>query len=821
MDTLLQDIRFSLRTLRKSPVFTIVAAATLALGIGANTAVFSVVNGVLLRDLPYEEPDRLTLIWTNFGPDLPQNWVSGPEFVEMREFQTQFEDIGVVVPTTVSFTGQGEPEQIGAAGASGGFFQVLRVSAAHGRLFGPEDDTPASAPVAVLDHGFWQRRFGGEESVVGRTLTADGVTYTVIGVLPPDFRVRHPDAQFPDRIDMWAPMIPILGAEYEQLGRGGHFLRAFGRMRPGVSLAQAEADMHSTAVQMQERTPQYYDGVEGWDITVLSLHQDLVEDVKPALIILLVAVLFVLLIACVNVANLQLTRAAGREREIALRSALGAGRGRLFRQLLTESLVLGLVGSALGLVVAFGLVRVLIAVAPDALPLRDVIGIDGTVLLFTFALAVATALLFGLAPGLVSLKRSLFGSLKEGGRGSTAGIGGARLRTALVVSEIALAIVLLVGAGLMMHSLNRLLSADPGYSTEQLITLQISLPNSRYDAEATRSFWDRLVERAEALPGVDQVGLVSHLPLSGAYASGTTRVERSEAMQPDPGDNFASIEAERRWVSPEYFQTMGIQLIAGRMFTIADNIDAPLVAIVDEEFARRFWPGENPIGQRISINQNADGRVWREVVGLVRHSRHYDPGTIGREAAYYPYAQAGVNTMFLAARTSTDPASVTSAVREAVWALDPDQPVSDIRTMEDRVGGAVAQPQFNLWLLAAFALIALLLAGIGIYGVIAYSVGQRRHEVGVRMALGADRADVRSLFLRQGMVLVAVGVALGVVAALGLSRLLTSLLYEVSPADPVTYIAVALVLSTVAVGACLIPAMVATRVEPVSVLREE
>jgi putative ABC transport system permease protein len=821
MDTLLQDFRFSIRTLRKSPVFTIIAAATLALGIGANTAVFSVVNGVLLRELPYEEPDRLALIWTNFGPDLPQNWVSGPEFVEMREFQTQFEDIGVVVPTTVSFTGQGEPEQIGAAGASGEFFRVLRVPPALGRLFGPDDDTPASDPVAVLDYGFWQRRFGGEQDVLGRTLTADGVTYTVIGVLPPDFRIHHPDAQFPDRIDMWAPLVPILGANYDQLGRGGHFLRAFGRMKPGVSLAQAEADMHAVAVQMHERTPQYYDRVEGWNISVLSFHDDLVEDVKPALIILLGAVLFVLLIACVNVANLQLTRAAAREREIALRAALGAGRGRLVRQLLTESLVLGLVGSILGLVVAFGLVRVLVAVAPEALPLRDAIGMDGTVLLFTFALAVATALLFGLAPGLVSLKQSLFGSLKKGGRGSTTGVGGVRLRTSLVVSEVALAIVLLVGAGLMMHSLNRLLSADPGYSTEQLLTMQISLPNSRYDAEATRAFWDRLLERTEALPGVSQAGLVSHLPLSGAYASGTTRVERSEAMQPDPGDNFASIEAERRWVSPGYFQSVGVQLLAGRMFTTADNIDAPLVAIVDEEFARRFWPNEDPIGQRVSIDQNADGRIWREVVGLVRHSRHYDLSTIGREAAYYPYAQFGVNTMFLAARTSTDPASVTNAVRETVWALDPDQPVSDIQTMEDRVGGAVAQPQFNLWLLAGFACIALVLAGIGIYGVIAYSVGQRRHEVGVRMALGADRSAVRSLFLRQGMALVAVGVALGILAALGLSRLLTSLLYEVSPADPVTYMAVALLLSAVAVGACLIPATVATRVEPVAVLREE
>jgi len=820
MHTFLQDLRFSLRTLRTNPIFAIVAALTLALGIGANTAVFSVVNGVLLRDLPYEDPEQLTLLWTNFGSDLPQNWVSGPEFVEMRELQTQFEDIAVVVPTTVSFTGAGEPEQIGAAGASGGFFELLRQTPEIGRLFGPEDDRPSASPVVVLDYGFWQRRFGGRADVLDQTLTADGVTYDIVGVLPPDFRIRHPDAQFPDRIDMWAPMGPILGADYAHIGRGSHFLRAFARMKDGVTLAQAQSDMHGVALQMAERTPEYYGRIDGWDITVLSLHEDLVEAVRPALIILLGAVLFVLLIACVNVANLQLTRAAAREREMALRASLGAGRGRLVRQLLTESLVLALIGSALGLVVAVGLIRLLVAVAPEGLPMRDAIGIDGTVLLFTFALGVATALLFGLAPGFMSIRASLFGSLKEGGRG-TAGRSGGRMRGGLVVSEVALAIVLLVGAGLMMHSFKRILSTDPGYSTEHLLTMRIGLPAGAYDQAGTRTFWDRLLSEGAAVPGVSEVGLVSHLPLSGSYASGTTYVERSSVVDPAPGQNHPYIEAERRWVSPDYFPTMEIELLSGRLFTAADGPDAAPVAIVDEEFARRFWPNENPVGQRVSIGQDANGQVWREVVGVVRHSRHYDLTSVGREAAYYPYAQSQVNTMYLAARTSSDPATLANALRSVVWQIDANQPVSDVQTMEARVGEAVAQPEFNLWLLAGFAIIALSLAAMGIYGVIAYSVGQRRQEIGVRMALGADGGSVRSLFLRQGMRLVLVGVALGLVAALALTRLLTSMLYGVSATDPLTYVGVAGILTLVAAAACFIPAMSATRVEPVSVLREE
>lgn len=821
MEALLQDLRYTFRSFKHNPVFVSVAALTLALGIGANTAVFSVVNGVLLRPLPYEDPDRLALIWTNFGADLPQNWVSGPEYAEMQEFATLFDAIAVVAPTTVSFTGLGEPEQIDAAAASGTFFRVMRVRPLYGRLIGPDDDTPASNPVAVLGHGFWRRRFGADPAMVGQTITANGTTYTVIGVLPPGFAVRHPDAQFPDAIDVWVPMVPVFGTTYPELNRGSHFLRAFGRLADDVSLEQAQTDMDRVALQIQEQSPDYYD-FPGWGVTVLSLHADLVEDVRPALLILLGAVGFVLLIACVNVANLQLTRAAGREREIAVRTAIGADRTRLVRQLLTESVVLALVGGLLGLVLAFGLIRVVMAVAPSDLPLRDVVGVDGSVLWYTLAIALVTGVLFGLAPVVYGMRQSIVGSLKEGGRGATSGVGGRRVRTALVVAEVALALVLLVGAGLMIRSLDNLLRANPGYRTDNLLTMRIALPSSRYDGPAQQAFYSQLLERVRALPGVSQAGAISHLPLSGSYTSGTTRVNESRTVTPVHGAQHPFIEADRRWVTPEYFETMGVQLLQGRTFNAFDGSAAPLVAMVDEEFVRRFWPTEEPIGKRVAINRNDEGElIWREVIGVVRHSKHYDLSTVGREQVYFPHPQFPVGTMYLAVRTASDPVALTSSIRGEVWALDSDQPVSDVQTMRDRVGSAVAQPRFNLLLLVTFAGIALLLATVGIYGVISYSVGQRTHEIGVRMALGASRQNVRFLVFRQGMLLTLIGVGVGLLAAFGLSRLLTALLYGVSPADPVTYGGVAVLLSAVAAAACLLPAGRATRVEPLAVLRDE
>ncbi len=818
MDDLVQDLRYTLRTLLKSPAFTAVAVLTLALGIGANTAVFSVINTVLLRPLPYEDPDRLALIWTNFGPDLPQNWVSGPELVEMRELNTTFEDIGVVVPTTVSVTEDGEPEQVGAAGVSGNFFSVLKVGAAVGRSFVPDDDMSGAAPVVMLSDGFWRRRFGADPGVLGRTIFADGRSYTVVGVLPPGFRLFHPDLQFPTNVDLWVPIVPVFGADYTQWSRGSHGLRAFGRLMPGVSLERAQGDMNSVAAQMQELSPDYYD-FEGWGITTISLHADLVEDVKPALLVLLGAVAFVLLIACANVANLQLTRAAAREREIAVRTAVGASRVRLIRQFITESVVLSVIGGAVGLLGAFGLVRSLVVLAPETLPRRADIGIDGGVLAFTLAIAVLTGVLFGLAPVFHSLKESLVEALKEGGKGAGSGLRTGRVRSGLVVTEVALALVLLIGAGLMIRSFRLLQASDPGFDAENVITLRVSLPQSKYSQPAeVAQFFDELIARTEALPGVTSAGTISHLPLSGAYASGTTVVNQSEAQ---PEDEWA-FEAERRWVSPDYFRTMGVEFVSGRPFTELDNADSRLVAIVDEEFVKRFWPNENPIGKMVAINRDADGEpIWRDVVGVVRHSKHYNLQTVGREQAYYPYKQIPVNTMFLAARTLADPAASAAAIRNEVWTIDPDQPVSQVRTMRELVNSSVSQPRFNLLLFGAFGAIAMLLAAVGIYGVIAYSVSQRSHEIGVRMALGAAAGSVLSLVLRQGLTVAGIGLGIGLLAATGLSRLLSGMLYAVSPVDPITYVAVAIALAAVAAAACSIPALRASRLDPVEVLRRE
>jgi len=823
MDTLLQDLRFGLRTLRRSPGFAAVAILTLGLGIGANTAVFSVVNAVLVRPLPYQDPERLALVWTRFGPDLPQNWLSGPEYVEMQEFASAFERIGIVAPGTRSLTGSGDPEQITSAAASGNFFDVLEVEPALGRLFRPDEDVVGGEPVVVLSDGFWRRRFGGDTGILGQTIRLDDNPYTVIGVLPPGFGILHPEAGFPRDIDVWSPLAPAGSAffggagSYAEFPRGSHFIRAFARLRPGVSLDQAQADMDGVARRIQEKSPNDY-SFDGWGIRVVGLHEDLVADVRPALLVLLGAVAFVLLIACVNVANLMLTRASGREREIALRAALGAGRGRVIRQLLTESVVLAGAGGLLGLALAFAMVRLLGVLAPATLPRGDEIAIDGGVLLFTLAVSILTALLFGLAPAVHGARQGLVESLKEGGRGATTGLRGRKVQTALVVAEVALALVLLVGAGLMIQSFSALMRSNPGYRPEGVLTMRISLPAARYDGAAQSAFFDRLLERLAALPGVIGAGAISHLPLSGTGTSGTTVVDRSATVT---DENQLAFEADRRWVSPAYFRTMGVQLIAGRVFEDRDGPEAPLVAIVDEEFVRRFWPSENPIGRRISIGMNDGERVWREVVGVVAHSRHTDVDTVGREQAYYPYRQMPQASMFIAVRTERDPAALAPAVRAQVWAVDADQPVADLQTMAARVDRSLSQPRFNLLLLTGFAFIALVLAAVGIYGVLSYAVSQRSHEIGVRMALGAGAGHVRGLVMRQGMALVGIGLTIGAVIALWLTRSLGTLLYDVRPSDPATYFVVAATLAVVGVAACLVPALRATRVEPITALTRE
>ncbi len=820
MTQLRQDIRYAIRTLLANPLLSGVALLTLALGIGASTAVFSVVNAVLLEPLPYQNPERLALIWTEFGSDLPQNWISGPEFVEMREFQSAFEDIAVVVPFTATITGLGEPEEVGAAGVSVAFFDVLGVKAAAGRLMEAADEDPASDAV-FLRHGYWQSSFGGDPRAVGRTFNLSGFPVTVAGVLPADFEILHPDAQFPRDVDVWVPLPGVLQAvfgagRYQELPRGSHFMRGFARMKPGVTPAQAQADMTAVAARIQEKTPDYYD-FEGWGIKVISLHDDLVEEVRPALLVLMGAVLFVLLIACVNVANLLLTRAVGREREIALRTTLGATRWRLTRQLLTESLVLALAGGAAAVTLAYGLIRALAWVAPADLPRAAEVSLDWSVLSFALLLCLSAGLLFGLFPAVHAWKEDLVESLKEGGRGSSGGRRGRRFRTALVVAETALALILLAGAGLMIKSFSQLTEADPGYRSQGVLTFLVNLPQVRYSQpEQVRSFYDRLRERLESVPGVISAGAISHLPLSGSASSGTTRVRRSETV---PEDRRAG-EIDRRVVTPGYFETMGTRLRQGRYFLESDHAEAPLVAIVDQEFVNRFWPDEDPLGQHVSINFGGDP-MWREVVGVIDHQRHQSLDRVGRGQVYFPLEQQPNNRMYLSVRTSLDPSELAPVVRGTVLEIDPDQPISDVQAMSSRTAASLSGPRFTLLLLGAFAVLALVLAAVGIYGVLSYSTQSRRGEIGVRMALGADSRAVRGLVLRQGLLLVGLGLLLGLPAALGLSRFLESLLYHVEPTDPAIYASVGGVLLLAALLACYLPARRATRVDPVEVLHSE
>jgi len=827
LDSILHDIRFTLRTLRKSPVFTLVAIATLGLGIGANTAVFSIVNSVLLRPLPYDEPENLFVVWTNFGRDLPQNQISGPEFLEIRNLNTTFEDFSVFTTTTWSMTGDGsDPVQVRGGAVSGAFFNVMRAKAARGRLFDSTEDDDNQLVIVISD-AFWQAQLGGRPDVLGSSVNLDGDDFEIIGVLPADFRVHHPSVPNPAGLGLFAPFQPAYQTRYDEMSRGSHFLLGFGRGRDGVTVAQAQADMDSVAVRMNELTGNGYD-FEGWGLPVYSLHEDLIEDVEGALLILLGAVAFVLLIACLNVASLQLSRAAQRGREIALRTALGAGRSRLIRQLLTEAVVLASAGAVAGLGLAYILVEALQAVVPTSLPRAGEISLDVTVLVFAAAATLLTVVLFGILPGVVATQTNLAEALKDSGRTASTGVAGTRLRTTLVMAEVAMALVLLVGAGLLIRSFNSLLNTDPGYRTESVLTMRVGLPQPKYDANTASIFHQQLLERVRELPGVLDAGGISALPLSGYGGSGTTIAEHSDAQDVDEWWNYKYIEADRRYVTDGYFDAMGVELVSGRFFNEADNSDALGVAIVDESFARRFWGDADPLGQRVSANWTADREnerfeesSWRQVVGVIRHARVRDLSADGREQFYAPVAQRPVFGMHLVVRTDGEPTALAAAVRSTVWDIDPDQPVNDVATMGDRVSSAVATPRFNSLLLGSFAAVAVLLASLGIYGVISFSVGQRTGEIGVRMALGASQRRVRAMVLREGMLVVAVGLAIGITAALGLTRLITTMLYNVAPTDPVTYVTVAGLLAAVAAAACLIPAARATRIEPVSALREK
>jgi putative ABC transport system permease protein len=825
MNALWQDLRYGARMLVKNPGFTLIAVITLGLGIGANTAIFSVVNGVLLKPLPYEEPDRLVLLneqVEKFGPMT----LSYPNFTDWRAQNHAFEKMGVYNIQSYNLTGSGEAERLRTAQMSADLFDALRVKAALGRVYNNDEDKPGANPVAVLSHGLWQRRFGGDPAVIGRTLMLNDRAYTVIGVMPPQFR-------FPNRVDIWVPVGPV-SAEEDWRSRGRHpGLFAVARLKAGVTLEQAREDMKLVTAALEK---QYPNSNEGHSAMMIPLLENYVRDVRRALYVLLGAVAFVLLIACANVASLTLARAGTRQREMAVRTALGASRPRIVRQMLTESVLMAVVGGGLGLLVAQWGVAAILAISPaGAIPRAAEVRLDTRVLLFTAAVSILTGIVFGLAPALQASRPDVQETLKETARAVT----GRRhwLRNGMVITEIALTLVLLVGAGLLVRSFFRLQHVSPGFNTESTLSFAMSLPEKNYpEAEPDKriNFFNQVKEKIQSLPGVMSVGLSSGLPLGNNGAQWSFSIVGQPVPSPQQMPTMEFCVADIG-----YFETMRILLLRGRFFNEQDNRThlkpedlrghAPIeqfVAglhsiIIDEEFARRHFPGEDPIGKQVRMGVRDDdpaltvvGVVGRVKMDGLRNNSDLVQG-------YFPFRQFPMSGMLFTVRTQLPPEQLIASVRRQVQAIDPSQPIYEVRTLEQIRAESVAPERLNLTLLGVFAAVALVLALVGIYGVISWSVTQRTHEIGVRMALGARARDVLRLVVGQGMKLVGAGIGLGLAGAFLLTRLMKALLFEVSATDPFTFASIALLLAGVALAACWIPARRATKVDPMIALRYE
>ena len=817
---MLADIRYALRVLRKSPGFALIVVLALALGIGANTAIFSVVNAVLLRALPFPDAGHIVMVWSPnpqivLGVDeLPP---SAADFADWRRQNQVFERLAAVNSRQFNLTGEGEPEREGGAEITADFFPVLGVKPQRGRWFTAEEDQPGKR-VAVISHALWQRRYGSDTGIIGRQITIDGQGHTVVGVMPPGFQFPRTSEMpnfysFAAHTDIWVPF----GWDASKWNnRGSHDLIAIARLKPGVSLERAQSEMAA----IEKRLSEQYNDSRGWGAKLVPLRDQIVGSTRVALWTLLGAVGFVLLIACANVAKIVLSRATGRQKEMAIRTAVGASRMRVARQLLTESVLLGVAGGILGLVLASVGIDVLLSIAPADIPRMEGVGIDGRVLAFTALISVVTGLLFGVAPALQMSSSKLNETMKESGRGSSAGVVSGRFRGALVVGEVALALMLLVGAGLLLKSFVRLAHVDPGFRAHATVTIDVTLPGFKYPTEQKQaSFFQQVINRVAALPGVQTVGAISRLPLGNSaeeVEAFTIEGKASPSGQP--------LQAEYRVCTADYFRALGVPLVRGRWLTNADAEGRPRVAVVNEELARQYFPGEDPIGKRAKIGFHGSTNPWLTIVGIVHDVKHNSLAAPAPPQIYVSYLQSPDTQMTLVIRTAGDPLQVVAAVRNEVRSVDPDQPVANVRTMDQIVAASVARPRFNMLLLGIFAGVALVLAAVGLYGVISYSVGQRAHEIGIRMALGAKRSDVLGMVLRQGMILVAAGLVIGLGAAMLMSRVLgslSSLLYDVSSTDPMILAGVVLILAATAMAACTMPALKATRVDPVTALRCE
>jgi putative ABC transport system permease protein len=816
MDRLIQDLKFGLRALLKNPGFTLVAVVALALGIGANSAIFSVVNTVLLRPLPFARSDRLMSVWQN---NSVRGWhkdvVTPADYIDWRRDAGSFDSMAAYFGRGFNLRAADEAERVRGADVSVDFFRVLRMAPARGRGFTPQDEGTSPGRVAVVGHGLWQRRFGGDPGLVGRPVVLNSESFTIVGIAPPGF-------QFPEKSEVWTlasrnvPANPFIPASVDITGvRGLHYLYVIARLKDGVTRAQAQSEMDTIAARQEKQYPDLnaHTGVE-----VIPLHESIVGDVRPALLVFLGAVGLVLLIACANVANMSLARAAVRRREIAVRTALGASRLRLVRQCLTESVLLSVAGGGAGLLLAMWGTDLLTALGPEEIPGSSSITLDARVFGFTLILSVLTGILFGLAPALQASSTNPQHVLREGGRTSSAGPRARLLRNALVISEMAVALVLLTGAGLLVKSFIKLERVDPGLSVDSVLTLRLWLPDARYAEDARQvRFYDEVLRRSAALPGVSAAALTSDLPLSGIDSFLGFAIEGRPEPKPYEGP-----ESGFHQVSPDYFRALGIPLLRGRAFDARDVRQAPAVTIVSDTLVKRYWPGEDPIGRRVSFGTDEKGgRSWTTIIGVVADVRQKGLHTDPRSECYVPYSQAPSRYATLVVRSGLDAAGLAASVGREVQAVDPDVPVYEVKTMREVLDGSLASRRFNMALLALFAVMAVLLAAVGLYGVLAYMVTQRTHEIGVRMALGARKRDVLRLVVGQGMALTAGGLVLGILGALALTRVLSTLLVGVAVTDPWTFASVALLLGAVAFLACYIPARRAARVDPMIALRYE
>jgi putative ABC transport system permease protein len=807
MDTLSNDVRYALRRLLKSPGFAAVVILTLGLGIGANSAIFSVVNAVVFRSLPYPKPDRLVRLF-QVGDDGGMSTFTPMNYLDAQAGMHALESSAAYTGAGFTLTSDGEPERLEGAEASASFFDVLGVRPALGRGFLPDENQPGRTHVAVISHSLWTRRFNADRAVIGRSIVLNSEPHTVIGVMPEGFA-------YPTKREVWTPL--EYDTDFTQKSRGAWYLSIIGRLKPAATVEQAATEIAAIGRRLETEFPETNLNVK---MTVVGLHSYLTGDIKPKLLVLLAAVGFVLLIACANVANLLLARAAAREGEIALRAALGAGRGRLMQQLLTESVVLAIGGGLLGLLLAVLGTKLLLSLQPAGIPRLEVVRVDGAVIAFTAFIALATGIVFGMIPAFQATRGDLVSSLKEGGKGALASRRAGRMREVLVVTEIALAVMLLAGAGLLMRSFARLQSVNPGFRAAQSLTFRTALPAAAYRGEPERaSFYQRALERVTALPGVTSAGAISALPLSGSSFGFTFEIEGD--APPRPGEEPAM---QTRVVTPDFFKAMGVPLLRGRGFTAADNANSQQVVLLSEAAVKRYFPNSNPIGRRITLGWGrGPGRLANggEVVGIVGSVKQFGLDEAEQPEIYIPHAQTPMGGMSFVVHTAVEPTTLADAVRRELRSLDPSLPVTALEPLEAVVARSISQPRFYMLVLGIFAAVALVLASIGIFGVVSYAVSQRTREMGIRIALGASRERVLRMVLGNAMRLALAGVVVGLLASIALSRTLASLLFDLSPTDPMTFAAVGIGLSVVALLASYLPAWRATRVDPVVALRAD